>query len=159
MFFRDRSLNAINYFDRFDTFGNPVALDKPPFRQEQWGGTAGGPVRKDKTFFFLSYEGVNVTDARLVSIDPAAAALLNGQGFPIQSGNVPFDVRNGEALGKIDHQWTPARALALRANYADINREGTHLIVCLAQERHVESRSRTSGGGISSRKVLRPGGQ
>jgi hypothetical protein len=124
LFFRDKRLNAKNYFDRFDTFGTPVSLDKPPFRQEQWGGTFGGPVRKDKTFFFASYEGTNITDSRLVSIDRTAATPLTAQGFPIDLGNVPFAVRNSEWLGKLDQQWTASRALSIRGNYADIDREG-----------------------------------
>ncbi len=122
-YFRDETLNATNYFDRFDTFGTPVSLEKPPFRQAQWGGTFGGPVRRNKTFFFFSYEGTNINDARLVNIDRTAAALLVAQGFPIEQGNVPLHVSNGEWLGKVDHQWTPTRALGARATYADIDRE------------------------------------
>jgi len=121
---RDKSLNARNYFDRFDTFGNPIALDKPPFRQEQWGGTFGGPLRRDRTFFFLSYEGTNTTDARQVTVEPTAAGLLDRLGFPVELGNVPLDVKNSELLGKVDHHWTPTRAMTLRANYADVYHEG-----------------------------------
>jgi hypothetical protein len=123
VFFRDKALNATNYFDRFDTFGNPVSLEKPPFRQGQWGGTLGGPLRKDRTFFFVSYEGTNITDSRLVTIGSATAALLESLGFPIELGNVPFAVSNSEWLGKLDHQWTPSRALSVRGSYADIDRE------------------------------------
>jgi hypothetical protein len=46
-YFRNTVLNAQGYF-------NTV---KPQFNQNQFGGTFGGPIRKDKTFFFLSYEG------------------------------------------------------------------------------------------------------
>jgi Carboxypeptidase regulatory-like domain/TonB dependent receptor len=46
-YFRNKVLNAQGYF-------NTV---KPQFNQNQFGGTFGGPLRKDKTFFFLSYEG------------------------------------------------------------------------------------------------------
>ena len=59
-----------------------------------------------------------------MTIDPIAAAVLNGVGFPVETGNVPLGVKNSEFLGKIDHQWTTTRALTVRGSYADINREG-----------------------------------
>jgi Carboxypeptidase regulatory-like domain len=46
-FFRNKSLNAKGFYD-------PV---KPDSIQNQFGGTIGGPIKKDKTFFFGSYEG------------------------------------------------------------------------------------------------------
>jgi hypothetical protein len=51
-FLRNASLDAANYID--DINGNP----KPPFRRNQFGASFGGPIRKDKTFFFADYEGV-----------------------------------------------------------------------------------------------------
>ena len=47
-YFRDSSFDARNYFDQGSV---------PPFRRHQFGGSAGGPIRKDKTFFFTNYEG------------------------------------------------------------------------------------------------------
>ncbi|HEV2492027.1 MAG TPA: TonB-dependent receptor [Terriglobia bacterium] len=46
-FFRNRVLNARGFFD----------TARPDFKQNQLGGTLGGPVRRDRTFFFASYEG------------------------------------------------------------------------------------------------------
>ena len=46
-FFRNSVLNAQGYFN----------VTKPQFQQNQFGGTFGGPIKKDRAFFFLSYEG------------------------------------------------------------------------------------------------------
>lgn len=50
-FLRNSALDAKNLFDR------PAPAKIPPFRQNQYGATFGGPLRKDKTFVFGSYEG------------------------------------------------------------------------------------------------------
>jgi outer membrane receptor protein involved in Fe transport len=47
-FIRNDALDARNFFDR----------TKPPFKRNQFGGALGGPIFKDKTFFFFSYEGL-----------------------------------------------------------------------------------------------------
>jgi hypothetical protein len=53
-FFRNTKLNANPYcFTAVDA----VPCDKPQFNQNQYGGTFGGPITKDRTFFFTSYEG------------------------------------------------------------------------------------------------------
>src|SRR5215471_7983894 len=49
-FFRNSVLNAQGYFN----------VTKPQFQQNQFGGTLGGPIKKDRAFFFLSYEGRRV---------------------------------------------------------------------------------------------------
>src|SRR5205085_2046821 len=58
-FFRNDSLNEKSIFERQDVFGNSINQSKAPFKQGQWGATLGGPVVRDKTFFFLSGENLN----------------------------------------------------------------------------------------------------
>src|SRR5712671_2457951 len=48
-FLRNAKLDAKNYFD----VGNI-----PPFKRNQFGGTLGGPILKDRTFFFADFEGI-----------------------------------------------------------------------------------------------------
>ena len=52
-FLRNDKLNA-NPFD----FG--ATLPKPKYRQNQFGGSLGGPIFRDRTFFFVDYEGLNI---------------------------------------------------------------------------------------------------
>jgi len=57
-FLRNSALDAKNLFDR------PAPAKIPPFRQNQFGSTFGGPVRRDKTFVFGSYEGFRQVKAQ-----------------------------------------------------------------------------------------------
>ena len=50
-FLRNESLGARNYFA-------PADAPKPPLERNQFGGQLGGPIRRDKTFFFAGYEGL-----------------------------------------------------------------------------------------------------
>jgi hypothetical protein len=49
-FFRNSALDARNYF-------NSTAVPQNPFHNNQFGGSLGGPILKNKTFFFVAYEG------------------------------------------------------------------------------------------------------
>src|SRR5438309_6151932 len=55
-FLRNTALDAKNYFSNP---GDPT----PVFRQNQFGGTFGGPLAKNKTFFFIDYQGTRQTQA------------------------------------------------------------------------------------------------
>jgi Carboxypeptidase regulatory-like domain/TonB dependent receptor/TonB-dependent Receptor Plug Domain len=122
-YFRDEALNAKDYFEKNDVFGNSIDRDKAPFSANQYGATLGGPIRKDKTFFFLSFERQDVGASNFVNISPATAGLLTQKGFPVETGAVPFDFKIWELLGKIDHQWSPNSSLVFRASYSDTHNE------------------------------------
>ena len=50
-FFRDTALNATGFF-------KPATGEKPPLSRDQFGGTFGGPIVRNKAFFFGDYEGL-----------------------------------------------------------------------------------------------------
>jgi hypothetical protein len=84
-YLRNSVFDARNFTD-FDLNGNPAI---PPFRLGQYGLTVGGPIRKNKTFFFLSYEGLRqLQSTSQVATVPSAALqadiLVNGR-----NGNGP----------------------------------------------------------------------
>jgi len=58
-FYRDTFLNTHNFFQK----------TAPVFHQNQFGGTIGGPIWKDKTFFFFSYQGVRARQPIAVGVN------------------------------------------------------------------------------------------
>jgi hypothetical protein len=71
-------------FDAKNFFVSPTAA-KPPFKQNQFGASLGGPIQEDKTFFFLDYEGVRIRKSltNLFNVPTAAERTGNFTGTGI----------------------------------------------------------------------------
>ncbi len=70
-FIRNEAFNARNFFQRPGT-------DIPVFRRNQFGGFLGGPILRNKTFFFVNYEGTKEYTARTAQSTVATAAEKRG---------------------------------------------------------------------------------
>jgi hypothetical protein len=81
-FFRNEALNARNAFQST----NPV---KPEYRRSQFGGTLGGPIVRDHTFFFVDYQGQRQSIARTVTSTVPTALQRNGVFTEAIAGKVP----------------------------------------------------------------------
>jgi hypothetical protein len=57
------------FFDAQDWFNDYLKTPAPPVHQNDFGGTLGGPIQKDKTFFFVSYEGLRLRWPQAPSIN------------------------------------------------------------------------------------------
>ncbi len=120
----------------------PAKTKVPPFRLNQFGGTFGGPIKKDKTFFFFSYEGFRQFRGQtlhafvpsdsfkqaVLQTSPALAPIMNA--FP--SGQVPVDANTAEytrlgavnlhedsGLARIDHRFNDSNFLYFRMSIDD----------------------------------------
>ena len=71
-FLRNSALDARNFFD----YTTPNRL--PPFRRNQFGASAGGPIRKDKVFVFGDYEGIRQSLGISTPVTVPSVAARNG---------------------------------------------------------------------------------
>ena len=78
-FFRDTKLNSTGYF-------KPATGEKPPLRRNQFGGVLGGPIVKNKAFFFGDYEGFR-QDRKLTTFSTIPTALQ-------KQGILSIDIRD-----------------------------------------------------------------
>ena len=83
-FFRNDALNARNYF----------LPEVTPFKRNTFGGTFGGPIRKDNTFFFLAYQGVRRHEGQVAPIlQVLSPAERTGDFSETTAANVNWSIR------------------------------------------------------------------
>lgn len=98
-FFRSQGFQTLNALDK--AAGNP----KPDYSRQQYGGSFGGYIRKDKDFGFFAYEGIRERSS--IGVDANSyneltlAIPLGAQ--PIKSIPTPFDEKRYN--GRLDHQF------------------------------------------------------
>ncbi|HEY3135929.1 MAG TPA: TonB-dependent receptor [Blastocatellia bacterium] len=89
-YWSNKILKARNYF-------TPVGVEKGAFNYNQYGGTIGGPIKRNKLFFFVSYEGTKDYEAAFRTGSVPTAALRRGD-FSA-SPNPIYDPTTGNADG------------------------------------------------------------
>jgi Carboxypeptidase regulatory-like domain/TonB dependent receptor len=96
---------AFEYFrndvlDANDWFANRNALARPALRQNDFGGVVGGPISKDKLFFFGSYEGLRVRQPQIANTFVPSLASRQNAPAAVQPLLNAFPSPNGPDLGK-----------------------------------------------------------
>ncbi|PYQ52872.1 MAG: hypothetical protein DMF78_10445 [Acidobacteria bacterium] len=93
--------------------------------QKQFGGSVGGPIQKDKAFFFAAFERQTFTNTRQVLFDRLAGFTPNAAGQEAfafyKSLETPFEATNDAwtGLGRIDHQFNSANRFSIRYSHSD----------------------------------------
>ena len=125
-FFRHNKFDAPNYFDPRD---QPI----PPLRQNQFGGALGGPIVRDRSFFFFSYEGQRARRSltRTFSVptqavrsgdffggaqlcDPATKHPNTGACTPFADNRIPADRIDSLAAAFLQHVPQPTSSATLQ---------------------------------------------
>ncbi|HTM29883.1 MAG TPA: TonB-dependent receptor [Vicinamibacterales bacterium] len=100
-FGRDRALNAKNAF----------ATEKPPFDQQRYGGSIGGPIVRNRTHFFGAYEYSNLDTVKIIALpatNPFAAE---------QNGTFGAGADNHLADAKVNHRFNDQHQMSVRYAY------------------------------------------
>ncbi len=93
------------------------ATINPEFKQYQFGSLLSGPIKKEKAFFFLSFERLSVKQNNIVTISDASIAAARRQGFLANNGPVPFSQGTTSILARTDLRLSPNDTLWVRYNY------------------------------------------
>ncbi|MEQ1923084.1 MAG: carboxypeptidase regulatory-like domain-containing protein, partial [Pyrinomonadaceae bacterium] len=112
--FRDEKLRAFDFFDDIAKITNP-AYTKPEFNRQEFGGSIGGPIKKDRTFFFFALE--RFRERQNVAIFPAAVAEIKaipGNNFvPV----IPTPYNDTLLSAKVDHRFNAKHSMFGRFSY------------------------------------------
>ena len=97
-FLRNADISSKNYF------ANP-ALPAPQFQRNQFGGTVGGPIKKDKLFFFFNYEGTRERKG-IIHVDTVPSAnwrqgIFTGAATLYDPDSRVFSYVNGSPAGVV----------------------------------------------------------
>jgi outer membrane receptor protein involved in Fe transport len=124
--------NGTAYFYGMNDALNATPILSPPnpaLRQNQFGATFGGPIRRDKTFFFGNYEGQRRAESNKFSsviFDNLAAINATKAFFGLtpETTNVLRANDYDRLLAKLDHRLTSSNTVTVRYNLLDSQTEG-----------------------------------
>ena len=120
-FLRDKSLNAINLINQLQ------GRAKSPYHFNQFGGFFGGPLRKDRDFLFVNYDGQRNKLPNLVFLNPPSTTPGDADTLAAIAKLQPLAVSWDQAQNqdtffiKTDHQLNNANRLTLRYNHQNFN--------------------------------------
>jgi outer membrane receptor protein involved in Fe transport len=119
-YFRDEGLNA----------ANALSGTRLPMTQAQFGLSHGGPIVRDRTFYFVNVERRNLDQTGLVTISPANVDAVNARldavsypGPRIRTGQFPITIDTTNVLAKVDHQLGAKDRLSVRYSLYDLGAE------------------------------------
>jgi len=158
------------YYGRSSRFNAPNGLSQKrlPMSQDQYGFSLGGPVRRNRTFFFSNVEQRRLDQTGLVTIDAANVPIINGRlaavgylGPLVSTGEYPNPVDTANWMAKLDHQFGGNDHFSVRYGLYDVfseNSRGAGGLNAPSASAGIDNLDQTIAAGnvmaLSSRTVL-----
>ena len=115
--YQNKGLVELDTFQLADKANNPNTFKKPDYRRELLGVSAGGPVVKNKLFFFGSYEGNYQERSNRVNIvPPTGFPALDTINFAKYNGDFGSPFRSSLFFGKLSYAMSPTSSMELSLN-------------------------------------------
>lgn len=106
------------FFNRNDgtSAREPFSNVNPEYKQYQFGAVLGGAIKKDKAFFFTSFERLSIKQNNIVTISNDVVAAGKRQGFTVNNGPSPFSIGTTTLLARFDFRLSSQNSLFVRYN-------------------------------------------
>lgn len=119
---------------RFDA-RNPLAPKKDLLTQAQYGLTFGGPLRRDRTFFFTNFEQTRRNYSAVITIAPSAVTAINNRlnavnypGQRLETGIVPASFDTTNFFTRLDHKLNDRNQLSAHYSLYHIAAENSRTV-------------------------------
>ncbi|HZY64242.1 MAG TPA: TonB-dependent receptor [Edaphobacter sp.] len=107
---------------------NALSQSKLPMTQAQYGASLGGPLLRDRTFYFANFERMQLNQNGLITITPTNVAAINRhlqdtgyQGPQISTGIYPNPVRTNNFFARLDHHLNDRDELSARYSLYEVD--------------------------------------
>ena len=181
-FFRDQVLDSADPFATRLENGSLTRV-KPSADRQQFGVTLGGPLIRNRTFFFSAFEGLDrdefssvsvLTDESIFNPTPQQEAILatlpssaaaglrqaltsstrTQELFRVNSGVFPYRSTDYKFSTRLDHAWNPANQFMFRYNTAIIDESNPNTRALLGASRAINTRRLDHTGLLTWTKVF-----
>jgi hypothetical protein len=113
-FFRNHSINRVDYYTQAQHNSNPNLYPIEPFSRNQFGGAAGGPIIKDRLHYFGSFERLDDREYFTVAPGGAGATPVVQADYAGLQGSFRNGSLQNSYFGRIDWQINPKHTLFLK---------------------------------------------
>jgi hypothetical protein len=89
---------------------------EPEYKQYQFGAALSGPIKRDRAFFFTSFERLSIKQSNFVTISDETVRSANRIGLSLRNGPIPFALGTSSLLGRFDGQISSNDSFFVRYN-------------------------------------------